>query len=113
MYWAVKAKQMSIWVSYGTYLPQNLSDLAFYLGIILGSILILLFVFGILLVTRAKHCIITCPYASLTFIAFIAYYLMGILCLAAGIYGAEAVTDYCTGQDIQYWTSFKLFQYVT
>jgi hypothetical protein len=97
---------MSIWVSYGRYLPQNLSEMAFYLGIILGSILILLFIFGLLLVTRAKHCIITCPYATLTLTAFIAYYLMGILCLAAGFYGAEAVTDYCTGVDFEYWKKF-------
>jgi hypothetical protein len=87
--------------------------MAFYLGIILGSILILLFVFGILMVTRAKHCIVTCPYAFLTLTAFIAYYLMGILCLSAGFYGAEAVTDYCSGQDMEYWTRFKLFEYVT
>lgn len=113
MYWAVKAKQMNVWISYGKYLPQNLSELAFYLGIILGSLLILLFVLGILLVTRAKHCIISCPYASLTFVSFIAYYLMGILCLAAGFYGAEAVQDYCLGQDLDYWMKFKLYSYVT
>jgi hypothetical protein len=65
--------------------------MAFYLGIILGTLLILLFVFGILLVTRAKHCIITCPYGSLTFVAFLLYYLMGILCLAGGFYGSEAI----------------------
>lgn len=63
--------------------------------------------------TRAKHCIITCPYASLTFLIFIAYFLMGILCLAAGFYGAEAVQDYCLGQDLDYWAKFKLFSFVT
>ena len=43
---------------------------------------------------------------------FIAYYLLGVLCLAAGFYGKEAVSDYCTGTDIDYWEGFKLFAYV-
>jgi hypothetical protein len=38
---------------------------------------------------------------------------MGILCLAAGFYGAEAVQDYCLGQDLDYWAKFKLFSFVT
>ena len=40
------------------------------------------------------------------------YYLLGILCLAAGFYGAEAFSDYCQGTDIDYWNGFKLFNYV-
>jgi hypothetical protein len=67
---------------------------------------------GILLVTRAKHCIVTCPYGTLTFAAFLTYYLLGVLCLAAGFYGSEAVTDYCFGQDLDYWARFKLFDFV-
>jgi hypothetical protein len=67
MYWAIQAKKMNIWVSYGRYLPQNLSEMAFYLGILMGSLLAFLCIMGILLVTRAKHCIVSCP-VSLNFI---------------------------------------------
>ena len=48
----------------------------------------------------------------MTFLAFTTYYLIGILCLAAGFYGSEAVTDYCFGQDLEFWNRFKLFDYV-
>ena len=37
---------------------------------------------------------------------------MGILCLAAGFYGSEALTDYCVGEQIDYWDKFKLFTFV-
>ncbi|TNV78143.1 hypothetical protein FGO68_gene1797 [Halteria grandinella] len=112
MYWAVKAKRMPVWVAYGGYLPQNLSELSFLLGLVLGSALLMLFILGVLLVTRAKHCIVTCPYGVMTFGIFIAYYLLGILCLAAGFYGSEAIGDYCAGQDLDYWNRFKLFSFV-
>jgi len=37
---------------------------------------------------------------------------MGILCLAAGFYGSEAVSDYCFGLNTDFWNRFKLFDYV-
>ncbi|CDW78190.1 tetraspanin family protein [Stylonychia lemnae] len=126
MYWAIKAKKMNIWLSYGKFLPENLSDLTFYLGIVLGCLLTFLFFIGILLVTRIKHCIISCPviiiicqgahdliqFGVCTFIIFIVYYMLGILSLAAGFYGKEAFTDYCNNRDLDYWSGFALFDYV-
>ena len=38
--------------------------------------------------------------------------MLGILCLAAGLYGKEAFNDYCNNRDIDYWSGFKLFDYV-
>jgi hypothetical protein len=67
MCWAVKARKMNIWLSYGNYLPQNLSEMTFYLGIVLGSILAFLFILGILLVSRVKHCVVSCPVRIPTF----------------------------------------------
>ena len=48
----------------------------------------------------------------MTFGIFAAYYFLGILCLAAGFYGAEAFSDYCQGTDFDYWNRFDLFNYV-
>eukprot|EP00347_Sterkiella_histriomuscorum_P006329 403353169 len=103
---------MNVWLSYGKYLPENLSDMTFYLGIVMGSLLAFLCFIGILLTTKIKHCIVTCPFGVLTFTIFAVYYVLGILCLAAGFYGAEAFSDYCSNQDLDYWAGFDLFDYV-
>ena len=65
MYQATKSRRMNIWLAYGAYLPQNLSDYTFYLGIFLGGMLIFLFFLGFILITRAKHCIVTCSVSKL------------------------------------------------
>lgn len=40
------------------------------------------------------------------------YLFLGILCLASGFYGAEAFKDYCNDEDLDYWATFKLFDFV-
>ena len=65
MYFAILVKQSDMNIAYGKYLPQDISKVGFAVGIGLGCILAFMFLMGILIVTRVRHCIITCPVSNL------------------------------------------------
>jgi len=129
MYWGVYARKSLLWIAYSNYLPQNLSSATFLLGVGLGVLCVLLFVLGILLVTRVKHCIVLCPVrfssyeSSLpllhSFLSSVFTHLESWLWplvvspSLTKVYGAQAVEDYCLQQDWDYWEGFKLHEFIT
>ena len=113
LYYAVVARTSIVWLAYSNYLPYDLSLISFLVALFLSLLLIFLAVLGVVLVTKMKHCIVHCPYGALIFSAFLSFYIMGVLILAAGFYGAQAFEDYCLKSDFSYWEEFKLHTFVT
>ncbi len=83
-----------------------------------------MFILGVLLTTKLRHCIVICPYGVLTFTLFILNYAIGAIVMAAGcksdlapltpftVYGSQAFTDYCTDNNWDYWKNWQLHEFV-